>query len=240
MPDGDDAPVRVRLRYPDVATFVERFAPNVTRGGLFIASREPRAVATVFRFELALADDTLVFSGEGRVTWVKPFNPAEPNKAHGMGVQFIYVDPDSRPILERLLQNRDPARRPTGSVPVITASTTPPTGTATPAYARKTTREIAAKDAKDDTFDEWVEPSVLRRTLDRARLLSARTDDLDALLAPDQEEPATLSQALQELPRLLSRRNTGLIRIIPEMPSGDGAVSDAPDAAATSGNGENR
>jgi len=33
--------VRIQLRYPDEATFIHRFAPNVTRGGIFIASRSP-------------------------------------------------------------------------------------------------------------------------------------------------------------------------------------------------------
>ena len=49
----------------------------------------------------------------------------------------------------------------------------------------------------------------MRRTIDRARLLSARTDDLEALLAADpEEEPATLSRALADLPRLLGKKQT--------------------------------
>ena len=87
----------MRLRYPDLETFVEKYAPNVTRGGIFLASREPRPVGDVLRFEVLLRQGGPVLSGEGRVTWVKEFNPAEPHRPYGMGVQFLYVDPETRP-----------------------------------------------------------------------------------------------------------------------------------------------
>src|SRR4051812_7022438 len=63
-------PVRVRSRYADLDTFVERFAPNVTRGGIFLASRAPRAVGEVFPFEVQLAGGEVALSGAGKVIWV--------------------------------------------------------------------------------------------------------------------------------------------------------------------------
>ncbi len=102
--------VRVRLKYPDVDTFAERFAPNVTRGGIFLASREPRPVGTVLRFEVSLMSGIPVLTGKGRVTWTKAYDPGEPSRPYGMGVQFTELDPASRPVLDRLLQRRDPAR----------------------------------------------------------------------------------------------------------------------------------
>src|SRR6185295_17529833 len=99
-----------RLRYPDLETFVEKYAPNVTRGGIFLASREPRPVGDVLRFEVLLRQGGPVLSGEGRVTWVKEFNPAEPHRPYGMGVQFLYLDPDARPVLERLLKKKELSR----------------------------------------------------------------------------------------------------------------------------------
>jgi uncharacterized protein (TIGR02266 family) len=198
-PDTDDPlsgkpqdVVRVRLRYPDLDTFVEKYAPNVTRGGIFLASREPRPVGEVLRFEVLLRQGGPVLSGEGRVTWVKEFNPAEPHRPYGMGVQFLYVDPDARPILERLLKKKELSR--SGSQPTISSPVAP-----LESRAPATVPELRA--ISDEDLDE----PTMRRTLDRARILSSRTDDLDALLAPDPEEsPATLSQALAELPRLLS------------------------------------
>jgi len=187
--------VRVRLRYPDLETFVEKYAPNVTRGGIFLASREPRPVGDVLRFEVLLRQGGPVLSGEGRVTWVKEFNPAEPHRPYGMGVQFLYVDPAARPVLERLLKKKETAR--SGPQPVVS-------GTEQRSEPRAPiTAESAAM--VDDEIDE----NTMRRALDRARLLSARTDDLEALLAADPaEEPATLTDALSDLPRLLGKKAT--------------------------------
>jgi molecular chaperone DnaK len=119
--------VRVRLKYPDVETFTERFAPNVTRGGIFLASRDPRPVGTVVRFEVSLVSGAPVLVGKGRVTWTKAHDPAEPTKPYGMGVQFIELDRASRAVLDKLLRKREPAARPAtpprppGSPPPIPA-----------------------------------------------------------------------------------------------------------------------
>jgi uncharacterized protein (TIGR02266 family) len=204
LADHRDPPVRVRLRYPDLDTFVEKFAPNVTRGGIFLASRDPRPVGQTLRFEVLLRQGAPVLSGKGRVTWVKEFNPAEPHRPYGMGVQFLEVDPVARPVLERLLQKKQP--RPTTEQPTLGSTVRLRTD-----LGRPTERSPVLGESFDDELDD----TGLRRTLERARTLSARTDDLDGLLAPDPEEPATLAQALDDLPRLLSgRRGTGAVRVL--------------------------
>jgi uncharacterized protein (TIGR02266 family) len=183
----------VRLRYPDLETFVEKYAPNVTRGGIFLASREPRPVGEVLRFEVLLRQGGPVLSGEGRVTWVKEFNPAEPHRPYGMGVQFLYVDPSARPVLEQLLKKKELSK--SGSQPTLSGN-----------EKRAEPRPSVAPDPaviNEDDLDE----TTMRRALDRARLLSARTDDLESLLNADaEEEPATLSRALSDLPRLLGKK----------------------------------
>ena len=109
--------VRVRLKYPDLDTFAERFAPNVTRGGIFLVSREPQPVGTLLRFEVSLLSGTPVLIGQGRVTWTKAYDPQEPSKPYGMGVQFTDLDPASRPVLGRLLASRrvEPGRAQPGT-----------------------------------------------------------------------------------------------------------------------------
>src|SRR6185503_2993023 len=96
-PPPPDASVRLHLKCPDAGDFVERFAPNVTRGGIFLPTRDAREVGATIRFEIALLDDTVVFAGDGVVTWAKP---------KGMGVKFTTLDPATEPILERLLSRR--------------------------------------------------------------------------------------------------------------------------------------
>jgi uncharacterized protein (TIGR02266 family) len=207
--------VKLRLKYVELDMFVERFAPNVTRGGIFIASRDPRPVGSEVRFEVLLTSGPPVLSGEGRVTWVKDYNPAEPQRPHGMGVQFTMIDPACRPVLERLLRKREEAqRRPTAAaVPVA-----PPPQPRPPSDARVTVPMSVVEDM------DTIEDTALRRLVDRARTLSSRTDDVEELLKPEaaSQEPATLSQALEEMDRYLHRRSgSGLVRLPPDSGSKD-------------------
>jgi uncharacterized protein (TIGR02266 family) len=204
--------VRLRLKYIELEAFIERFASNVTRGGIFIASREPRPVGAEVRFEVQLMNGTPVLSGEGRVTWVKEFSAAEPQRAHGMGVQFTVVDPACRPVLERLLRKRDESQRRTAPPPTASTSASPPPLTARrPTDARPTEPMPAVAE-----IDE-LEDTALRRIVDRARTLSARTEDVEDLLKPEPlEQPSTLAEALKEMARYLNRRTgSGLVRLPP-------------------------
>jgi uncharacterized protein (TIGR02266 family) len=205
------APVRVRLRYPDLDTFVERFAPNVTRGGVFIASRAPRPVGDEFAFEVQLATGHVALAGEGKVIWVKEFVPSEPTRAHGMGVQFLALSAPSRAVLQRMLALK-PQRGP-GAPRGLTA----PMATLQ-AGARNGVPRPRVDTSVDLAAEFGLEESALRRALDRAWGPSGRPgeDDLQALLAVEPAEPANLAQALKELPRLLdrTRRRSGAFRTL--------------------------
>jgi molecular chaperone DnaK len=111
-----DASVRLRLKCPDAEDFVERFAPNVTRGGIFLPTREARELGATIRFEIALGDGAVVFAGEGGVSWAKP---------QGLGVKFTTRDPASDPMLERLLSRKEAAAAAPESPAAAPASATP-------------------------------------------------------------------------------------------------------------------
>lgn len=219
-------PIRIRLRYADMETFVEKFAPNVTRGGVFLASRNIQPIGTIVPFEIQLLGGETALSGEGRVSWTKEFNPTEPNRPYGMGMQFVNIAPASKPVLARLLQAREVAGAGRGT----TTGPLAPLGTSTTASEasgpngnsanRRPAQGKGAPVAKpiDTSVDLAAEYGVaeqtMRRLMERKWLMGARAndDDLSDLLRPDPVEAATLSQALSELPRLLdpqySRRRT--------------------------------
>jgi hypothetical protein len=117
-PPPPDASVHLHLKCPDAEDFVERFAPNVTRGGIFLPTRDAREVGATIRFEIALLDDTVVFAGEGVVTWAKP---------KGMGVKFTTLDPATEPILERLLGRRTAAAAAPENLAAAQSGPVPPT-----------------------------------------------------------------------------------------------------------------
>src|SRR5437762_3322207 len=119
-----DAAVRLRLKCPDADDFVTRFAPNVTRGGVFLPTHHARAVGAPIRFEIALLDGAVVFAGAGVVTWVKP---------KGMGVKFTTLDRASEWMLERLIARREaPAATARESAAAAPANPAPPLAEARP------------------------------------------------------------------------------------------------------------
>jgi uncharacterized protein (TIGR02266 family) len=197
VPSADIPLVRIQLRYPDETVFVQRFAPNVTRGGIFLASRNPHPVGNIIRFEVALMQGQPVLWGTGKVTWVRDFNPQEPQRAHGMGVQFVQLAPESRSMLDKLIaQKAQPARY----TPVSGVPTTPTR--AEVETAGRGSGEVKVLDGDPST---WIDDQGVRRAADRARMLASRVDDVEALRVRDRDVP-TMEEALAELPRLLGQR----------------------------------
>jgi molecular chaperone DnaK len=98
----------VRLSYGSVDEFVEKFATNISRGGVFIRTRDPKPVGTVLNLELRLAGGEAVIRASGVVRWIAAQDPsAHPPTAPGMGVQFLSLDDQSRQIVERMVTLRE-------------------------------------------------------------------------------------------------------------------------------------
>jgi molecular chaperone DnaK len=98
----------VRLSYGTVEELVERFAVNVSRGGVFIRTRDPRPPGTEIAFELRLAGGEPVIRGRGVVRWIKAEDrTAHPPRAPGMGVQFSELDDASRALVDRMVELKE-------------------------------------------------------------------------------------------------------------------------------------
>ena len=211
---GTTNPVRIRLRYPDLDSFVQKFAPNVTRGGVFLASRNVHPVNSLIDFEIQLVNGTVALAGRGKVTWVKEFSPAEPNRPYGMGVQFLDVAAESRPVLARILRHKAAVgptgpRLPTGVHATLGTGTGIPSGMGDGASGPNGKSGPAIDTSVDLAAELGVDEAALRVALDRRRTLGARVDDdLSDLLRRDPPEPVTLAQALGDLPRLLDPQSS--------------------------------
>jgi molecular chaperone DnaK len=116
----------VRLSYGSVDEFASRFAVNLSRGGVFMRTRDPKPVGTVLAFELRLTTDEPVIRGEGVVRWIQPEDRAsKPTKAPGMGVQFTRLDDRSRVLVERIVAGKE-LRTPTPvAMPAAMPATAP-------------------------------------------------------------------------------------------------------------------
>ncbi len=117
---GERLPVglAIRLSYGSVDEFVEKFASNISRGGVFIRTRDPNPIGTKLSFELSLQSGEPAIRGEGVVRWIQPEDPhARPPAAAGMGIQFLELDRASRAVVERIVTLKE--RR--GVAPGVTA-----------------------------------------------------------------------------------------------------------------------
>jgi hypothetical protein len=136
-------------------------------------------------------------AGTGKVTWVREFNPEEPQRAHGMGVQFLQLTPSSRPVLERLLAYKSRPTRftPVAGVPVVAENA-----------ERHDSAPRTASPSPDSDPGTWIDDLGVRQAVDRARVLASKVEDVEALRVREREDPPSLEEALAALPRLLGSK----------------------------------
>ena len=113
MPEKVEKPEKARranrlqhellVAYRSMDGFITDWAVNISRGGMFINTRNPLAVGTTVRLIISLPDTAFPFDLTGRVTRVAEFNnPA--NQVPGMGIEFVNVDDEKRGRIERFVE----------------------------------------------------------------------------------------------------------------------------------------
>ena len=90
-------PIRIRLRYADLDVFVRKFAPNVTRGGVFLATRNLRPVGSIIL--LRSRSPTAWWRWAVRQSDLGAKSTPPSRRPYGMGVQSTSVDGASRAVL---------------------------------------------------------------------------------------------------------------------------------------------
>ena len=112
--------VKVRFKSTTLDEFIERYSVDISRGGMFIRTRDPLAVGTVIRFEFTLDDSSPVLAGDATVVWRREHDPQRPGSPAGMGVKFDALTAESRQVLERILEAKN--RVETGQAQAIGSS----------------------------------------------------------------------------------------------------------------------
>jgi uncharacterized protein (TIGR02266 family) len=105
---GKRTPVTLKIKFKSetLEQFIERYAVDVSQGGIFIRTKEPLAVGTQMKFEFQLRDASPLIAGEGTVVWTRENDPSRPAIAPGMGVRFDQLAEGSQGILERILTEK--------------------------------------------------------------------------------------------------------------------------------------
>ncbi|MCP4897400.1 MAG: TIGR02266 family protein [bacterium] len=103
--DATRVPVEaeVSLEFPDIDELFKECSTNVSLGGMFIMSSNPRPVGTTVRFALDLPGEVRVIAGSAEVMWVRRREDAGLDSPPGMGVRFVELDGVSRAIIFRIV-----------------------------------------------------------------------------------------------------------------------------------------
>lgn len=109
----------VKLGYLGVDEFAEKYATNLSDGGMFVRTREPAPVGTEVRFKVEIAGGQRVLQGIAVVRWIRAEAPS------GMGLQFVKLDAASQVLVERMLRGRKDASPPKVE-PVLPPASKPP------------------------------------------------------------------------------------------------------------------
>jgi uncharacterized protein (TIGR02266 family) len=98
--------LRIKFRSANVEQFIERYSVDVSRGGIFIRTREPLPVGSRLKLEFQLLDAAPLLSGEGTVTWIRAADPARADLTPGMAVRFDKLTPNSQATLDKILAEK--------------------------------------------------------------------------------------------------------------------------------------
>src|SRR6188508_1545292 len=98
--------LKIKFKSSNLDQFIERYSVDVSRGGIFIRTKEPLPVGTNLKFEFQLQDASSLIAGEGTVVWIREHDPNRTGVAPGMGVKFDKLQPQSQQVLERILTEK--------------------------------------------------------------------------------------------------------------------------------------
>lgn len=93
-------PVRIRFRL--FQEFIQEMSTNISLGGMFVATAEPREPGSQFDFEYLLEDGFTLIKGRAEVAWVRS-EPEGDKRPIGMGVRFLELEETSRVLVDKIV-----------------------------------------------------------------------------------------------------------------------------------------
>jgi uncharacterized protein (TIGR02266 family) len=91
----------VQYRFDTFESFMSEVAIDISMGGMFIRTDEPREMGALVYLQFALQDGEKLIEGLGKVVRVNP--PGAPATA-GMGIEFVNLDEQSHELVEQIVR----------------------------------------------------------------------------------------------------------------------------------------
>ncbi len=100
--------VLVQFRFDTFEDFLAEYSLNISPGGIFIRTDEPREQGSIIYLQFTLRDGSRLIEGMGRVVRVNPSGDA--SKPSGMGIEFINFDDESMALIAEICATRSATR----------------------------------------------------------------------------------------------------------------------------------
>lgn len=97
----------VQYRFNSFEDFLAEYSADISVGGLFIRTEEPREEGAMIYLQFWLNDGSKLIEGLGRVVRVNAVGGADP--VAGMGVEFLNFDEDSMALIHEIIAARGAA-----------------------------------------------------------------------------------------------------------------------------------
>ena len=96
--------VLVQFRFDTFDEFLAEYSVNISPGGIFVTTDEPREEGAVIYLQFALKDGSKLIEGMGKVVRVNP--AGDPKRPSGMGIEFINFDDESMALIAEICAQR--------------------------------------------------------------------------------------------------------------------------------------
>lgn len=93
--------MELRVEYRTVGSFLSDWMVNISKGGMFVHTRNPIKVGSEVRLVFSLPGMPFPFDLNGRVKWIQPAAEGEDGDPPGMGIEFMDLDDRVRKRIER-------------------------------------------------------------------------------------------------------------------------------------------
>ena len=99
--------IRIKVRFPDLTTLLENYAKDISQGGIFIPTNDPKPIGTVINLTLIHPETEEEVELEGEVVRVVSETDVQIYKEKklvpGMGIKFVNVSQEQQKALERFV-----------------------------------------------------------------------------------------------------------------------------------------
>ena len=96
---------KLKIKLPDFAKFIEKYSGDMSEGGMFICSKNPKPPGSIIIFEFMEKGESRILAGEGVVKWMRTAEQGNEGPS-GMGVQFTKLTRESIELIKKIVAQK--------------------------------------------------------------------------------------------------------------------------------------